>query len=275
MIWGLTSGGWMSGLVHSAADRYRAHLDLLREHDLHATEWGADALLEMPAGRREELAGWLEEQDVRTALWMGFDYFAADPGEARRGADAMLQALEELPGPMRARMCSTGIPRTYHHYSHDLPVAEQVERLAEVLAPLAAAAHRAGCPLAIHKVSHFGADLADLCRQTPHLGILLDTGNAFLIGELPVVGAEAAAPHVVGTHFKDHYVEPGFCPLSLKVRGAVPGEGDAELRRIHEILQRRAPRPDELLMLLEIDPVEGLTQREALRRAVDFVHSLG
>jgi sugar phosphate isomerase/epimerase len=161
-----------------------------------------------------------------------------------------------------------------HRYSRDVPLEEQLDRFSEALAPLAAAAHRLGCPLAIHKVGHYGADLAELCRRTPHLGIELDTGNAFLIGEPPVEAAKAAAPYTIGTHFKDHYVEPSFDPLGMRVRGAVPGEGDAELRAIYDVLMRSAPRPEELVMLMEIDPVEGLDQRTALERAVEFLRGL-
>jgi sugar phosphate isomerase/epimerase len=228
----------------------------------------------MEPGRREALAGLLEDLELHVVLGVGFDYLSDDPDEVARGTDAVLEALEVLPGPMRTPVCSTGLSRRVHRYSRDVPLEEQLDRFSEVLAPLAAAAQRAGCPLAIHKVGHYGRDLAELCRRTPHLGIELDTGNAFLIGEPPLEAARAAAPYTVATHFKDHYVEPSFDPLGMKVRGAVPGEGDADLGAIYDVLMMSAPRPEELVMLMEIDPVEGLDQRTALARAVEFLRGL-
>jgi len=274
MIWGLTSGGWMSGLTNSAPDPYRARLELLAEHDLHAGDVNARALLEMEPGRREEIAGWLDEFDVHTVLGVGMDWFADDPEELKRGTERCIEAIETLAGMMRSTVCGTGIRRDYHHYSRDVTVEQQIDILSETMAPVAEAAWRAGCPLAIHKVTHFGTDLAELCRRVPHVRILLDTGNAFLAGECPVAAAEAAAPYTVAAHFKDHYAMPTLKPLGLRVRGAVPGSGDADLGTIYGILQKSAPEPDEMLMLMEIDRVDGLTQQQALEQALEFVRCL-
>jgi len=264
----------MSGLVRQADDPYRAQLELLAEHDLHATSWGARALMKMEPARREELAGWLEDFDVRLVMGIGFDWLSGDPEVVKQGTDQCLAALETLAGPMRVAVCSTGISRNVHHYSRSPSVAEQIDRLSQTMAPVAEAAWQAGCPIGIHKVTHFGTDLAELCSRTPHLGVELDTGNAFLVGELPLAAAEATAPYIVATHFKDHYVEPGFGPLRLQIRGAVPGSGDAELRSIYDVIVRDTPNADDLVMLMEIDPVEGLTQQQALSQAVEFIHTL-
>ena len=73
MHWGLTSGGWMQGLVPAhAKDDYRAQLEMLASYGLHATGWSGQRLLRMEQGRLEELAGWLEEFDVRVVLGVGF-----------------------------------------------------------------------------------------------------------------------------------------------------------------------------------------------------------
>jgi hypothetical protein len=54
----------------------------------------------------------------------------------------------------------------------------------------------------------------------------------------------------------------------------VVGEGDAGIEDIYQILCEKAPAPESLVMLLEIDPVEGLRRREALERSLRFVESL-
>ena len=274
MLWGMTSGGWMGGLVQGGPDRFRAELELLAENGLHACDWSARALMELEPGRRDELAGWLRDFDIYPALGIGYDYFSADPDHVKRGLDAVHQQLDTLAKPMRVRVCVTGLNRQYHRFTRKPSLAEQLDILSERLAPVALAAHKAGCPVGVHNTSHYGADLAELCRRTPHLGMLFDTGNPFLIGEPPVLSAKALAPHTIGSHFKDHYVEPGFKPLCLQIRGAVPGEGDAGLREIYGIVTKGAPAPKKLVMLLEIDPVEGMDQQLALAKALEFVHSL-
>jgi len=275
MIWGLTSGGWMGGLYGKAADPERALFELLHEHDLHATELSAGRLMDMEPGRRQELAGRARDLDVRVCLGVGVNPFGEDPDAVRRATDRTLEALEVLPAMFRTPICVSGVSR-YSSFTRQPSVAEQIERLSQALAPVAAAAHRAGCPVGLHNAGHYCSDVAELCRRTPHLGILFDTGNAFLVGERPPRAAVAAAPYTVGTHFKDHYVAPNkqARPLCVDIRGAILGDGDAGLREIYGILRESTPGFEGLTMLMEIDPVEGLTQRAALAKCLDFVRGL-
>jgi sugar phosphate isomerase/epimerase len=275
MIWGLTGGGWMSGLYGKAADRERGQLELLHEYDLHATDMSADALMSMEPARREALAGLARDYDVRVALGIGINPFAEEPDAVKRATDRALAALEVLPPMFRTPVCVGGAG-PHHSFTRKPSVAEQIERLSQALAPIAAAAHRAGCPLGLHNSGHYCSDLAELCRRTPHLGILFDTGNPFLVGERPPRAAVAAAPYTVGTHFKDHHVAPNkqARPLCVDIRGALLGDGDAGLREIYGILRESTPGFEGLTMLMEIDPVEGLTQRQALAKCLEFVQGL-
>jgi len=275
MIWGLTAGGWMSGLYSKAEDPQRAQLELLAEFDLHATDWNAAALMRAEPARREELAGWAEQFNVRVCLGLHIDAFAEDEDEIKRRTEEALEALEVLPPMFRTPVCTGGMGR-YSSFTRSPSVEEQIERLSRVLAPIAEAAYRAGCPLGLHNAGHYCSDVAELCRRTPHLGILFDTGNPFLVGERPPRAAVDAAPFTVATHFKDHHVAPNkqARPLCLDLRGAVLGEGDAGLREVYGVLRDNTPDFENLTMLMEIDPIRGLTQREALARALEFVRSL-
>lgn len=269
-------GGWMGSVIQSAQDRYRTELEFLASHDLHACQWGLRALMEMEPGRRDELAGWLEEFDVRAVLTFHFDYFAADPGEVRRGIDRAVEGIETLHRMMRTPIVTTAAG-TMHRFMRAPSLAEQMERLEAALTPIAAAAHDAGCPVGIENHGdYYCSDLADLCRRTPHLGIFLDTGNTYLIGERPLPAVQAAAPYTVGTHFKDHCVRPDkkARPLCFELRGAVIGRGDVGMREAYDVLVERAPEPDRLTMILEIDPVEGMTPVQAMQASLEFVRSL-
>ncbi|KPK65029.1 MAG: hypothetical protein AMK73_04160 [Planctomycetes bacterium SM23_32] len=276
MIWGMMMSGWMGGLVPDGGDRYGAEIEVLVANGLQASQWGLRALAQMEPERRDRLAEALRERDVRAVLAFGLDWFTEDAGALRRGIEETIAGIEGLAGPMRTPIVTTAAGST-HRFVREPSLEEQMDRLAEGLAPIAEACHRLGCPLGIENHGdYYASDLAALCERVPHLGIFLDTGNTYLIGERPLPAAEAAAPCVVGTHFKDHYVRPNkkARPLCFEIRGAVIGEGDVGMRDVYETLARGAPDPEGLVMVLEIDPVEGMDQPEALARSLEYVRSL-
>jgi len=265
----------MSGLLPREGDRRAYQLRMLASHGLKTTDWRAGELMGMEPERREELAALARELDVRIGLAFGFDYFSDSQAEIEQNTRSAIEAVQMLAPLFRSPACVTGI-RGRTSFDRDMPVARQIERLSPVLAPLAAAAHEHGCPLGLHNSGHYCSDLAELCARTPHLGILFDTGNPFLVGERPVRAAEAAAPYTVGTHFKDHHVRPDkqARPLCLQIKGAVVGSGDAGISEIFDILVENAPNVDEMPMLMEIDPVDGMKQPEALEKSLEFVRGL-
>lgn len=108
MILDMTSRGWMGALYTGAPDPYKAQIELLAEYDLHVTGWSSRELMAMEHGRREEIAGWLEEHDIQITLGIGYDHFTEDEDEVQRGLDAIAEALEVLPPLMRSTVCTTG-----------------------------------------------------------------------------------------------------------------------------------------------------------------------
>jgi sugar phosphate isomerase/epimerase len=275
VILGLTSGGWMSALYTRAPDPYKAQIELLAQYDLHATGWSSRELMAMEQGRREEIAGWLEEHDIQITLGVGFNYFTEDEDEVQRGLDAIAEALEVLPPLMRSTVCTTGAPRHIHRFTREPPLPKQLDILAERLGPVAALAKAAGLKLAYHNVVRYCSDIAEVCRRVPNFGFVFDTGNCFLVGDRPAQAARDAAPYTFAMHFKDHYVMPSLQrPMGVHIRGAVPGQGDVGLREVWAIVKAEAPDLDRLVVEMEIDPVEGMEQHEALEQAIAFMRSL-
>ena len=269
----------MSGLIAKAENKPLALVEQLAENGLHATGWGTKELLGLPDAQREALVAALAKHDVVTSLGVNLNYFAEDADAVKRETDAVIENIEKLAKPMRVKICSTGINRNYHHFSRDMPVAKQIDKLSQTMAPLAKYCKEKGMPLAIHTVCHYGADFAELCSRTPGLGLLFDTANCFLIGEPPLQTAEACAPYIVATHFKDSYVSPSFSPTGIVSKGAVLGQGDANLREIYKIILKKTPNPNGLVMEMEIDPVEDAAgqrrdQREVLAENIAFLRSL-
>jgi sugar phosphate isomerase/epimerase len=278
MIWGMTSAGWMGGIYgfyDGSPNPLRNLLELLHEYDLHATEWSSKDLMEMEPGRREELAALARDYDVHVCLGVGVRAFGGDADALKRSTERTLEALEVLAPMFGSTLLISGVG-PYSSFTREPSVQEQVERLSEALAPVAEAARAADCPLGLHNAGHYASDVAELCRRTPGLGILFDTGNPFLVGERPPRAAVDAAPYVVGTHFKDHHVAPNkqARPLCVDIVGAALGHGDAELREVYGILKENTPGFEELTMLMEIDPIAGLAEREALAKCLEFVRSL-
>lgn len=264
----------MGGLYNGADDPQKAQLELMAGHDLHVTTWRAGELLEMDPARRDELAGLAEQFGVRIGLGIGLNPFVDDPDEIERAQQRALEAVRTLAPMFRSPVCTGGL--RHDSFTRDPAVEEQICRASEAWAPVAEAAAEAGCPVGLHNAGHYCSDLAELCRRTPGLGILFDTANPWLAGERPVRAARDAAPHAVGTHFKDHYVWPNkkARPLCLEMRGALIGSGDAGIAEIYRILAAEAPRPGRMAMMMEIDPVEGMQQHEALAACCEYVKSL-
>ncbi len=272
MLWGMTSGGWMSGLYGRADDPMRAQLELMAEFDLHVTDWSAARLMEMEAARRQELATLAEELDVRVGLGVRIPVYTEDPSELETATKRAMAAIEALAPLFRSPVCTSGLP--YDSFTREPDIEQQIERACEALAPLAEAAAEAGCPLGLHNAGHWCIHLAELCSRTPGLGILFDTANPFFAAEQPFRAAQDAAPYVVGTHFKDRRGHPSARNLAFETSGAVIGQGDADIPEVFRILKENTPHFDALPMLMEIDPVEGMQQREVLAQCVEFVKAL-
>jgi len=276
MLWGVMAYGWIGGLVGSDDGACERTIELVKSLGLDACQWGIEKLMQLEADTRAEIAARVAASGVNAVLSFHFDYFTDDEDAISRNVHETIEAIESLSGPMRAPIITTAAGTT-HRFVRRPSLEEQMAQLSRILRPIAEAAFQAGCPLGIENHGdYYCSDLASLCKQTPHLGIFMDTGNTYLIGERPLPAAEAAAPYVVGTHFKDHHVRPNkkSRPLTFELRGAIPGTGDVGMAEVYGILARGAPDPDRLAMILEIDPVEGYEPMEALQKSVEFVRSL-
>ena len=107
-------------------------------------------------------------------------------------------------------------------------------RLARI-APRAAAA---GVSIAIENHQDFtSADLMELCVQAGDaVGITLDTGNAFPVGEAPLDFARTVAARVRHVHLKDYRVQ--FTDEGYRLVRCAIGEGAVPFRELVEILGR-------------------------------------
>lgn len=275
MIWGYALV-WMKQYLELDPDPLYAKLKLLKKYDLKTTGIGIEQVEAMSDTERDTLGAFLEENDLHLTVRPHIDFFHDDLGEVQRQAETGAQLIEKHRTLTRTPLATVGAGGV-HRFMRKPSLPHQIDRLAAVLPVLANACHAMDLPLGIENHGdYYCSDLVELCQRVPHLGIFLDTGNTYLIGEAPMPAFEAAAPYVVGSHFKDHYVRPcpDARPLHFEVAPSVIGEGDVPLRECYALLLEKAPRPDRLVMEIELIPPSDIDPMESFERSVNFIRSL-
>lgn len=279
MLWGYALV-WAGQFLKEDKDPLFAKLKFLLRHGLKSTGVGLKELDEMDPAKRDRLARFLADNDLHLMPYFNPGWMNPDRDAVRRNVDAMLAKLEAyLPMLRVPHMVHTGGGGT-HRFDREFPLQKQMDLLAEAMPPVARWCHEHGLRLGIENHGdYYVSDLVTLCGRVPHLGIFLDTGNTYLIGEAPLPAFELAAPHVVGSHFKDHRVRPrpDGKPLHFEIGASILGEGDVRLRECYDILVRRTPNPEKLNMQIELIPpsFNGNDPVEAVEKSVAFVKSLG
>ena len=275
MIWGYASP-WYGEFCTQDENRLYARLKFLAAHDLRCTEESIQSIADMADSERDQLGQFLTDHNLQLNPQVGFNYVDSDPDTIRRRTDAIVDDLRKYLPLMRGTIVQTGA-RAGHRFDRQMPLEKKLERLSSVLAPLATACRQLGTPLGIENHGDFYcSDLVALCEQTPYLGIFLDTGNTYLIGEQPIPAFKAAAPYTIGTHFKDHRVCPRLeaRPLHFEVAGSPLGAGDVPLRACYDLLLAQSPHPHRLVMQVEMIRPDDLDATTCLERSLNFIRTL-
>jgi sugar phosphate isomerase/epimerase len=274
MLWGY-AGCWYGEFLQGD-DTPLGRLKWVAAHGLQAAHVGLGEIEAMADAERAALGEYLTEQDLHLVPGVHFDFLDADHDAVMRKTDAAIRAIGEYHALLRAPIVTTLVGK-YHRFMREPSLQEQMDRLPSVIAPIAYACHEFGCPLGIENHGdYYASDLVELCRRTPFLGIFLDTGNTYLIGEQSLPAVRTAAPLTIGTHFKDHHVWPEkqTYPLRFEIGGAVLGEGDVGLREAYDTLLAQAPNPASLVMMIEMVAPQPMPPEECLDKSLAFVRSL-
>ena len=282
MQWGY-AGPWYGQLLklgptpgEGPIDLLRTRLAVLRKFGLTSTGESLTHLTAQAPATLDALADELSEHDQSVLLYAGYRYLETNPDRAAREADAIGQHLDRIAEAVGCRLVMT-TPHAGHRFDRQLPLEEKLDLLAMALTPIAAACEARGLPFGIENHGDFYVeDLVELCERVPHLGLFLDTGNTYLIGERPLPAFELGAAYAVGTHFKDHRVRPmhDARPLHFEVGGSVLGEGDVPLRECLELIASSVEDPEALVMEIEMVVPPETDPVEALHRSVGYVKAL-
>jgi len=275
MLWGYALV-WMPQYARPDSNPLISKLKFLKEYGLQVTGISIEEVAKMSDAERDGVGQFLADQDMSLHIYAGADYFGDNIDGTKRKIDEIVEQIGRYHALLRSRLVTTG-GSAYHRFTREPSLAQQMERLALFLPALTAGCNGLGLPFGIENHGdYYCSDLVALCQEVPHLGIFLDTGNTYLIGEAPLPAFEAAAPYVVGTHFKDHHVRPcpDARPLHFEVGPSIIGDGDVPLRECYQILLEKTPNPNNLVMEIELIPPSGIDPIESFERSVAFIKSL-
>lgn len=275
--WGLALAWYGDYTKGGNANPHIAKMDFLQKYGMKAFIGSVDEVDKLGQKDKEILFAGLEERDMHLLLHSSIDHMDAPRDLQDRETERQLTLLDKYIRACRSSIVTTCAGNS-NRYDRKMPWEEKIERFSRIMTPVARLCWDMGSPFGIENhADYFVSDLLEVLRATPRLYIFLDTANALHIGEHPVRACEDAAPYVIGTHFKDHYMVKGEnSPLHYEIRGCALGDGDAELARQYRIIMDKSPFRDKLVMLFELfTPDDGsLTHLQCFEKSVQFVQGL-
>jgi sugar phosphate isomerase/epimerase len=121
-------------------------------------------------------------------------------------------------------------------------VTAQLQVVVERLKTAAPIAQAAGVRIAVENhTDAFSAEVLWVLDQVNHpfVGACVDTVNALMVAEDPMVAVENLAPRAFTNHFRDDRIEiqhDGF-----KLTGAAVGDGDMDMKRAYALIRDHSP----------------------------------
>jgi sugar phosphate isomerase/epimerase len=272
MIWGY-AGVFPGEFKIWDGDQTMNKLQFMVDNGFESCSMGM-AELEDPE-RRDQIGSFIAEHDLKVSAHPHVKWMDPDVEKVRRQVDESIEKLEKYRDVLNAPITTFGAGPV-HRFMDEPDLQWQMDRLADVTAPLAQACHELGCPLGLENHGdYYCSDLVELCERVPHLGIFLDTGNTYLIGEQSVKNCRLAAPYTIGTHFKDHYVHPEpRNGLKFVIQGAPLGAGHVGLEQIYKDLLELNPAPEKLVMQWEMIPPKDMDGWDCLEQSWEFINGL-
>jgi sugar phosphate isomerase/epimerase len=162
----------------------------------------------------------------------------------------------------------------FGHFSKELPIGQQIERMIANFRELAAVAEDLGVVMAFE--NHMDYRISEIVQvveavDSPALRVNYDFANSWSVIEDQVEAARLAAPYTVMTHIKDMRVQPIVNSGEPAFFHAPIGYGDVEVGPILEILAARAPDPANLPQCLEVIPLADYDPDLWMRMSIDWL----
>ncbi len=155
-------------------------------------------------------------------------------------------------------------------------IMDQLEIVVENVRPALSFVENTGIKLALENhTDAFSEEVIWVLDQINHplVGACIDTVNGIHVTENPIIAVQNLAPRAFTNHFRDNKIT--IEPWGLKFAGAALGEGDLDMKRSFELIQKN---PDIQRINIELDldcPVDNMEEtleieRNALKRSIAY-----
>jgi len=146
--------------------------------------------------------------------------------------------------------CSTvvsfGNGGKHNRFTDDPPLATQLDRVVNHLAPVAEAAAERNLRIGLlPHLDYRGHEMLSVAQRIDHpaLRMAFDTTNPFPVCEEPVEAARAVLPHAIAVAIKDVQIHP-YRSNDVTIWGTPIGEGSVDYDAIFELMRSDLPEPD-------------------------------
>jgi sugar phosphate isomerase/epimerase len=274
MLWGYQNG-WFPEFLTEGETKLWSKLLFLKKYGFKNTAVELEELTELSRDEMEKVAAFVRENDLHIEPSVWYDYVNSDDSAAQEAHDAVVAGLEAVCGQLRSTAVFTRAG-CGHRFDGKPPVQEKIRRLSDRLSPLAKACKSIGTPLGINNQGDFYIDdFCQLADGTDDLFLWIDTSNIFWACEPIFPAFERAAERTIGTHWRDEKIVIGNRkPRGVMLENCTMGDGDVDLRRCFRVLQERAPKPEALVMQIELFPESGADRVASLERTLSFCREL-
>ncbi len=212
-----------------------------------AIRWGLDGL-HLDDGVLENLEpAYLKEVGAAAreqGLYLEYN-FSMDLGGQGIGIQHDLAAAIAIARSLGADIVKVGMdlirPRPVAASRFHPDVMGQIKSVATRLEQMAPAAEAAGVKIAVENhCDTFSEEILWLLDRVDHplVGACIDTVNAFMVTEDPMVAIENLAPRAYTNHFRDDRIE--FQRYGCKLTGTAVGDGDIDMKRAYEIIKTQS-----------------------------------
>ncbi len=213
--------------------------------------------------------------------------WAVDADEWPEMRDQALQQLEghraggvkvstivnsDPPGPPGQPVPNGGL--RFGHFSREVPMPEQIERMVRNLPDVVRQAEEYGIVLCFE--NHMDYRISEIVQvveavDSPSLKVNYDFANSYSVAEDQVDAAHLAAPYTVMTHLKDMRVQSITTTGEPQFFNAPVGYGSVEIGEILDILQRGAPDPDNISHCIETPTLPQYDPQLWMKLTIDWL----
>jgi sugar phosphate isomerase/epimerase len=250
-------------------------LERCAEYDLRALE----ASLPGPGqATTEDMADVCRQAADRGITWIGYwsDDFVTPPGGAAGLGERAAQTFDlALAGGCRT-LVVFGSGAKHNRFMKTPPLAEQLDHMADHLAPAAEEAGRRGLRLGLlPHLDYRAAEILGVVRRVGQgaLGLAYDTANAFPVCEDPVDAARLLAPHAVAIALKDVQIYP-HRSNDITIWGTPIGDGSVDFETILPLLNQQLTDPDNTTACVKLRlPSDSREHDTWMRQSLEYLRA--